>query len=107
MAKSSPKSLQRAFPWREPLLTALRGNPKMVLACKAANISRNTVYTHLRKDAHFRRRWEHALNQGFDAVDRAYWKELGADPVIQQMIQRAREARQWAHERQEGITPER
>jgi hypothetical protein len=76
----------------------------MVLACKAANISRNTVYTHLRKDAHFRRRWEHALYQGMDAVDHAYWKELAADPAFQLMTQRAREARQWSRERQQGIT---
>ena len=80
MPKGSPKSLQRAFPWRELLLAALRRNPKMVFACKAANISRNTVYTHLRKDTHFRRRWEHALCQGMDEVSRASWKELLADP---------------------------
>jgi len=104
MAKASPKSLQRAFPWREPLLAALRRNPKMVLACKAANISRNTVYTHLRKDARFRRRCEHALYQGTDAVDRAYWKELAADPAFQRAMQRAAGALRWSQERQEGIT---
>jgi AcrR family transcriptional regulator len=75
----------------------------MVLACKAAGVSRNTAYAHLRKDARFRRQWEHALNQGFDAVDRAYWKEIGADPVIQRMIQRAQEARQWCHERNKAL----
>src|SRR5438105_14996125 len=104
MAKRSSKSLPRAFPWRERLIAALRRNPKMILACKAANISRNTVYTHLRKDARFRRRWEHALYQGIDAVDRAYWKELAADPAFRRMTQRAREARQWSQETQQGIT---
>jgi hypothetical protein len=77
----------------------------MVLACKAANISWNTVYAHLRKDAPFRRRWEHALYQGIDAVERAYWKELAADPAFQRMTQLVRESRQWSHERQQGITP--
>jgi citrate lyase beta subunit len=89
MSKRTRNTAQRASPWREPLLAALRRNPKMVLACKAANISRNTVYTHLRKDARFRRRWEHAIGQGFDAVDRAHWKELAADPLFQRMMQRA------------------
>src|SRR6266566_3589894 len=88
MSKRSSKSLQRAFPWREPLLAALRRNPKMVLACKAANISRNTAYTHLRKDARFRRRWEHALGQGFEARYRAHDRELQADPVFQRAMQR-------------------
>src|SRR6266542_246241 len=104
MPKRSSKSLQRAFPWREPLLAALRRNPKMVLACRAAGVSRNTAYAHLRKDAPFRRRWEHALGQGIDAVDRAYRKELAADPAFQRMMQHAREASQWSHERQRGIT---
>ena len=89
MSKRQPKSLQRAFPWREPLLAALRRNPKMVLACKAANISRNTAYTHLRKDARFRRRWEHAIGQGFDELYRARDRDLWADPAFQQMLERA------------------
>src|SRR6266542_276569 len=104
MPKRSSKSLQRAFPWREPLLAALRRNPKMVLACRAANISRNTVYTHLRKYARFRRRWEHALDQGFDSVYRAHDRELQADPVFQREMQRAAEALEWSQERQESIT---
>src|SRR6266545_2228445 len=101
------KSSQRAFPWRESLLAALRRNPNMVLACRAAGVSGNTAYAHLRKDTRFRRRWGHALYQGIDAVDRAYWKELAADPAFQRMMQHAREARQWSQERSEGIIPER
>jgi len=88
MSKRSSKSVPRAFPWREALLAALRRNPKMVLACKAANISRNTAYTHLRKDARFRRRWEHAIGQGFDELYRARDRELWADPAFQRMLQR-------------------
>ncbi len=59
------KTIRRTFPWRIPLLTALSRNPKMVNACRVANVSRNTVYTHLRKDAGFRRQSTRALDQGF------------------------------------------
>jgi hypothetical protein len=104
MSKRSSKSLPRVFPWREPLLAALRRNPKMILACKAANISRNTAYTHLRKDARFRRQWEHALGQGFDEVYRAHEKQLRADPHFQRVMQRGLDAWQSWHERQQAIT---
>ena len=104
MSKRSSKSRQRAFPWREPLLAALRRNPKMVLACKAANISRNTAYTHLRKDARFRRRWEHALDQGFDEVYRLHLKQLAVNPDYQRAMQRVREALGWWRERERDVT---
>ena len=45
-----------------------------ILACKAAGISRNTVYTHLRKDAAFRRRWVRAFERRLDAVERGDFK---------------------------------
>jgi citrate lyase beta subunit len=92
MSKRASKPLQRPFPWREPLLTALRRNPKMVLACKAANISRNTAYTHLRKDARFRRQWERAFDRGLAAQSRAHDQKLRADPHFQRVMQRARDA---------------
>ena len=83
---------------------ALRRNPKIVLACKAANISRNTLYTHLRKDARFRRQWERALDRGWERRQLDALKELESDPRFQHAIQRAAESRQWLSERQNGIT---
>jgi hypothetical protein len=77
---------KRAFPWREPFLAALRLNPKMVLACKAANISRNTVYTHLRKDARFRRQWEHAQEQAWNRLRHAAWAAELARPYRQKCM---------------------
>lgn len=62
----------------------------MRLACKAAGISRNTAYTHLRKDARFRRQWERALDQGCDAGYRLHLKELAADPQYQRALERLR-----------------
>lgn len=63
----------------------------MKLACKAAGISRNTAYTHLRKDGRFRRQWEHALTQGRDAAYRLHLRRLAADPQYHRMARRALE----------------
>ena len=90
MPKYSSKSLQRAFPWRETFLAALRREPQVKLACKTAGISRNTVYTHLRKDARFRRQWEHALDQGRDAVYRLHLKRLATDPQYLRALEHLR-----------------
>jgi hypothetical protein len=91
MSKRSSKPLERAFPWRQTFLEALTQNPKVSLACKAASISRNTVYTHLRKDRRFRRQWDHALSQGQDAAHRLHLRRLAADPKFQRLARRALE----------------
>ncbi|SRR6266851_9387871 len=91
MSKQPSKSVQRAFPWRETFLAALRQDPQVKLACKAAGSSRNTAYTHLRKDAQFRRLWEHAIDQGRDAAHRLYRRRLAADPQYQRAVRRALE----------------
>ncbi len=67
MSKRRPKSVPRAFPWRQAFLAALAEGAKVVDACRSAGISRNTVYTHLRKDAAFRRQWERAFTRGLAA----------------------------------------
>jgi hypothetical protein len=90
MPNSSSKSLQRPFPWRQSFLAALRRDPQVKLACKAAGISRNTVYTHFRKDGRFRRQWEHALDQGRDAAYRLHLKRLAADPRYLRALERLR-----------------
>jgi hypothetical protein len=91
MPRRSAKSVQQAFPWREPFLAALRQEPQVKLACTTAGISRNTVYTHLRKDARFRRQWEHAVGQGQAAVYRLRRRQLAADPQYQRSARRALE----------------
>jgi AcrR family transcriptional regulator len=90
MPISAVKRSQRAFPWRERLLAALRQDPRVNLACKSAGISRNTAYTHFRKDARFRRQWEHALDQGCDAAYRLHLKKLATDPQFQRALERLR-----------------
>jgi hypothetical protein len=67
MSKRSSKSLQRAFPWRKSFLSSLAEGAKVVDACRSAGISRNTAYTHLRKDAAFGRQWERAFTRGLAA----------------------------------------
>jgi DNA-directed RNA polymerase specialized sigma24 family protein len=90
MPRRSANSVQRSFPWRETLLAALRQDPHMNRACKAARISRNTAYTHLRRDARFRRQWEHALTQGEDAAYRLHLKKLATDPQYLRTLERFR-----------------
>ena len=63
----------------------------MVLACKVANVSRSTVYTHLRKDARFRRQWEHGLDQGRNAAYRLHLRRLAVDPQYHRAMRRALE----------------
>ena len=84
------KRPQRSFPWRETLLAALRQHPQTKLACRAAHISRNTVYVHLRKDARFRRQWENARTQGEDAAYRLHLKKLAKDPQYLRTLERFR-----------------
>jgi len=90
MPRRSSKSVQRAFSWRESFLAALRKTGKVVTACRAAGISRNSAYTHLRKDVRFRRRWEHALAQGQDAAYRLHLRRLATDPQYLRALERLR-----------------
>lgn len=92
MPRHSPKSPQRAFAWRQLFLAALIKNPQTKLACRAAGISRNTVYTHIRRDARFRRRWERALDQGRDAAYRQHLRGLATDPQYLRTLERLRSA---------------
>jgi AcrR family transcriptional regulator len=90
MTRGSSQSVQRAFPRRETLLAALRQQPQMKPACEAAGISRNTAYTHLRKDARFRRQWEHVVDQGREAAYRLHLKKLATDPQYLRTLERLR-----------------
>jgi hypothetical protein len=55
-------------------------------ACRSAGISRNTVYTHLRKDATFGRQWERAFERGLDAEFVRSMRELVRDPKFQRLM---------------------
>jgi hypothetical protein len=80
MPKRSSNSVHRAFPWRQSFLSSLSAGANVVTACKAAGISRNSVYTHRRKHAAFSRQWERAFCRGLDARDRAYERAVRTEP---------------------------
>jgi len=64
----------------EGFLAALRIRGSVTQACKAAMISRNTAYTHYRKRAYFRRRWDRAQCAGWDnRCDRELFNMLVTD----------------------------
>jgi hypothetical protein len=86
------------------LLEALRLDPHISRACRAANISRNSAYAHLRKDARFRRQWTQAVNRGFQQRYRAHAVRLAADPHVQRAMSRAAAALQWRRDHADGIT---
>ena len=86
MSKRPSKRVPRAFPWRKSFLSSLAEGAKVVDACRSAGISRNTVYTHLRKDAAFRRRWERAFERGLDAEFVRSMRELVRDPKVQGLM---------------------
>ena len=92
MPGRASRSVEWSFPWRQPFLLALRETGIVINACKAAGISRNTAYTHLRKDRRFRRQWEHARTQGEDAAYRLHLKKLATDPQYLRTLERFRSA---------------
>ena len=94
----------KVFAWRRPLLEALRLDPHISRACKAANISRNSAYAHLRRDPAFRRQWERAFDRGCNTRYRAYAVRLAADPAFQRAMSRAAAALQWRRDHADGIT---
>ena len=94
---------QRVFAWRRTLLDALRLDPHISRACKAANISRNSAYAHLRRDARFRRQWTQAVDRGFQQQYRALAVRLAADPAFQRSLRRYPALAEWWRG-QTGIT---
>ena len=95
---------QRVFAWRRPLLEAFRRDPHISRACRAAGISRNSVYAHLRKDARFRRQWTQAFDCGLQQRYRELAVRLAADPHFQRAMSRAAAALQWRSDHADGIT---
>ena len=65
----------RVFPWRKPFLTALRQHGRVVDACTAAGISRNSAYAHRRRYPRFRNRWIRAVDAAWDAIWDARYRE--------------------------------
>lgn len=91
-AVSRTEPPRRVFSWREPLLDALRRDPNMSRACNAAHISRNSAYTHMRRDPVFRRQVDGALDQAREASYRVHREQLRSDPGFQRAMQRAEAA---------------
>ncbi len=105
MSPEPPKAPQRAFPWREGFLAAIRDNPRNIsLACKRAGISRNSAYAHWRRHTAFRRQWMSALDTGYRQLYREHGKRLAADPQIQRAMRRAEWALQWRRDHPGTIT---
>jgi hypothetical protein len=91
------------FSWRAPLLDALRDNPNISRACKAAYISRNSAYAHMRRYPAFRRQVDRAVARAREASYRRHCERLRLDPAFQRAMQRAEAAlRFWAE--WDGIT---
>ena len=94
----------RIFTWRKPLLNALRLDPHISHACKAAGISRNSVYAHMRRNRLFRNQVSRAIGKGREAGYEAHLKLLRADPAFQRAMQRAHAAIQRRALLNSGIT---
>ena len=93
----------KVFAWRRPLLDALRLDPHISRACRAAGISRNSLYAHLRRDPAFRRQWERAFDRGHNTRYRAHAVRLAADPAFQRYLRRYTAFAEWWRG-QTGIT---
>ena len=88
MSRNPSKRPQRAFPWRETFLAALRQDPRVTLACKVAGISRNSAYEHYRRYPVFRRQWERVVEQAREAAYQLHEKQLVADRFYERMLER-------------------
>jgi 6-phosphofructokinase 2 len=61
-------------------------NRKVVAACRAANISRNSAYTHYRRFPRFGRKWKRAQEQAWEQLRREAWAAELARPYRQKWM---------------------
>ena len=72
MARALTKATrQRA---REAFLAALRFQPNITLAARAAGLSRQTMYEWAEKDEAFAAEWVAALEEGIDLAEAEMWR---------------------------------
>jgi hypothetical protein len=55
--------------WWAPFLDALGKSAVVLLACRAAGVSRATVYRHRARSGRFARRWDDALEDAVDMLE--------------------------------------
>lgn len=55
--------------WHATFLKALRRNPNVTAACRAAGVNRTTAYRHRDDDESFVAKWNEALDQSVDEVE--------------------------------------
>ena len=81
-------SALRERPWMPSFLDALRKSGSVSAACAAAVISRNTVYTHRRKNRKFASKWDAASNEAYEQQSRAAWESANSDPRIMRVFRK-------------------
>lgn len=96
---------RKVFAWHRLFLEALRADPSVTRACRAAGISRNSAYAHMRKNLAFRGRVESAVEQGRESAYRAHLNVLKTDPSFRRSMNRTMSAiEQWERRAQQSIT---
>tara|TARA_R110000744_G_scaffold209141_3_gene327985 strand:- start:764 stop:1222 length:459 start_codon:yes stop_codon:yes gene_type:complete len=61
--------------WSLLFLQTLGGTGNVTAACKAADVSRKTVYGHRDKFPEFAEAWENSLEDALDKLEGVLWKE--------------------------------
>jgi hypothetical protein len=59
--------------WRPAFLAALRNSGNVRAACRAADVSRQTVYEHRATDPEFAAAWQETLEEALDVLEAAAW----------------------------------
>jgi len=71
-------------PWKRTFITQLRTVPNVGLACRTANVSRQTAYEYRKNDARFAALWDSAMEDAADEVEGSLYEEaaVGRQKVI-------------------------
>jgi hypothetical protein len=76
--------------WQQRFLRSLRTTPNVTIACRAANVSRQSAYRSRGDDPAFAEKWQSALDKSIDALEtRAFKLALEGDPHLLQFMLRA------------------
>lgn len=90
-AKATPKAkpVRRGRPpkdWHDRFIDAMASMGNVGVACQIAGVDRRTVYRHRKSNAEFNQRWETAIEEACDVLEREAWRRATVgvpEPVYQ------------------------
>jgi hypothetical protein len=100
--RASPAATKRGR-WRETFIKCLSETGNVSDACAAAGVGRTTAYAHQKGDAAFAERWELALEQGADVLEREA-RRRAAEGVCEPVFHQGQPGTMWVDEQGKQCT---